>query len=182
MSDNGKSEGYGRWPITKHEEITASINEYRLSGYSPIEISKKVNYDLDLVNKKLDILNQRDLETGSDVDANQRRRELDLQYLQIVKSLKELIVDLSDKKDARLKIECHKTIKEVISERARLWQIDGNNKGNADIRMNNVENAVIISGNLDKKTVNLFADVISGKKTMAEIDGTIVDTTTTKDS
>lgn len=156
-----ENDGRGAWPLEKSLEIEGKIDEYRLKGYSIADIVKETNYTKELVSQKMVLLEKMDQDVGEKVNISAKKRELDLQYLQLIKELKQWTTDLSDDQ-IKNKLECQKLVKEIISERAKLWSINGQVSSGASIRMNNVEN-VILGGNLNKKQLNVIGDIIAGK-------------------
>ena len=163
----GQTKGRGRWDLAKGDQIEDTVDSFRLKGYSITDIVEKTNYTKELVNQKLTFLEKRDEDVGNNTNLNAKKRELDLQYLQLIKELKEWTEDL-DSDQIKNKIECQKLIKEIITERSKLWSIDGKVTSSANIRMNNVEN-VILGGNLSKKQLNVIGDIIAGKIKPEEI-------------
>lgn len=159
----------GRPTLEMEKDWEAQIDLLRLSGYQPSEIQKRVGLAIEKINKKIDILERRDVDFAEKADLGQKKRELDLQYLYLIRELRETIVVLSDTKDVKFKIECQRLIKEIISDRAKLWSIgSGNGGGTSTVRMQNVEN-VVLGGSLNKKQLNLIGDIIAGKRKPEEI-------------
>lgn len=142
-------------------EIEGTIDQLRLKGWSVADIVGKTTYTKELVTQKMVLLEKMDQDVGEKINVSAKKRELDLQYLQLIKELKQWAEDLSDDQ-IKNKLECQKLVKEIISERAKLWSINGAVSSVANIRMNNVEN-VILGGNLNKKQLNVIGDIIAGK-------------------
>ena len=144
-----ENETRGRWERDKELEIEGNIDELRLDGYSDADIQKKLPYSKELIVTKRELLEKRDKIVGEETDQAAKKRELDLQYLKLIKTVKETIESLSVE-ETRLKIEGQKLIREIISDRAKLWSVDGKPGASTQIRMNNVEN-VVLGGTLSKK-------------------------------
>ena len=164
---NEENETRGRWERDKELEIEGNIDELRLDGYSDADIQKKLPYSKELILTKRELLEKRDKIVGEETDQAAKKRELDLQYLKLIKTVKETIEGLSVE-ETRLKLEGQKLIKEIISDRAKLWSVDGKPGASTQIRMNNVEN-VVLGGTLSKKQLNVIGDIISGKVNPEEI-------------
>ena len=162
-----ENETRGRWERDKELEIEGNIDELRLDGYSDADIQKKMPYTKELIVTKRELLEKRDKLVGDETDTSQKKRELDLQYLKLIKTVKETVEKLSVD-ETRLKIEGLKLVKEIISDRAKLWSVDGKVGAGTSIRMNNVEN-VVLGGTLSKKQLNVIGDIISGKVSPEEI-------------
>ena len=162
-----ENETRGRWNRDKELEIEGNIDELRLDGYSDADIQKKLPYSKELIVTKRELLEKRDKLVGEETDQAAKKRELDLQYLKLIKTVKETIESLSVE-ETRLKIEGQKLIREIISDRAKLWSVDGKPGASTQIRMNNVEN-VVLGGTLSKKQLNVIGDIISGKVNPEEI-------------
>lgn len=162
-----ENETRGRWERDKELEIEGNIDELRLDGYSDADIQKKLPYSKELILTKRELLEKRDKIVGEETDQAAKKRELDLQYLKLIKTVKETIEGLSVE-ETRLKLEGQKLIKEIISDRAKLWSVDGKVGASTQIRMNNVEN-VVLGGTLSKKQLNVIGDIISGKVNPEEI-------------
>ena len=162
-----ENETRGRWERDKELEIEGNIDELRLDGYSDADIQKKLPYSKELIVTKRELLEKRDKIVGEETEQSAKKRELDLQYLKLIKTVKETIEGLSVE-ETRLKIEGQKLIREIISDRAKLWSVDGKPGASTQIRMNNVEN-VVLGGTLSKKQLNVIGDIISGKVSPEEI-------------
>ena len=162
-----ENETRGRWNRDKELEIEGNIDELRLDGYSDADIQKKLPYSKELIVTKRELLEKRDKLVGEETDQAAKKRELDLQYLKLIKTVKETIESLSVE-ETRLKIEGQKLIREIISDRAKLWSVDGKPGASTQIRMNNVEN-VVLGGTLSKKQLNVIGDISSGKVSPEEI-------------
>lgn len=157
----------GTWTVEQQLEVEGNIDDSRLDGLSDVEIQKKFAYSKELITTKRELLEKRDQLIGEKTDVSGKKRELDLQYLRLIKTVKDTIGTLSVE-DTRLKIEGHKLIKDIISDRAKLWSVDGKTSAATTIRMNNVEN-VVLGGTLSKKQLNVIGDIISGKVNPEEI-------------
>lgn len=157
----------GTWSLDQQLEVEGNIDGLRLDGYSNADIQKKFPYSKELIVSKRELLEKRDQLVGEDTNAAAKKRELDLQYLKLIKTVKETIDGLSIE-ETRLKLEGHKLVKDIISDRAKLWSVDGKTSAATTIRMNNVEN-VVLGGTLSKKQLNVIGDIISGKVTPEEI-------------
>jgi len=170
-----ENETRGRWERDKELEIEGNVDELRLDGYSDADIQKKLPYTKELIVAKRELLEKRDKLVGEETNPAAKKRELDLQYLKLIKTVKETVEGLSVE-DTRLKLEGHKLIREIISDRAKLWSVDGKAGSGTQIRMNNVEN-VVLGGTLSKKQLNVIGDIISGKVSPEEIksENTIVE-------
>lgn len=170
-----ENETRGRWERDKELEIEGNVDELRLDGYSDADIQKKLPYTKELIVAKRELLEKRDKLVGEETNPAAKKRELDLQYLKLIKTVKETVEGLSVE-DTRLKLEGHKLIREIISDRAKLWSVDGKVGSGTQIRMNNVEN-VVLGGTLSKKQLNVIGDIISGKVSPEEIksENTIVE-------
>jgi hypothetical protein len=170
-----ENETRGRWERDKELEIEGNVDELRLDGYSDADIQKKLPYTKELIVAKRELLEKRDKLVGEETNPAAKKRELDLQYLKLIKTVKETVEGLSVE-DTRLKLEGHKLIREIISDRAKLWSVDGKVGSGTQIRMNNVEN-VVFGGTLSKKQLNVIGDIISGKVSPEEIksENTIVE-------
>lgn len=155
------NETRGSWTKDENLEIESNIDDMRLDGCSNAEIQSKFPYSKELIVAKRDLLEKRDKLVGEETDPSGKKRELDLQYLRLIKTVKDAIEKLSVD-ETRIKIEGLKLVREIISDRAKLWSVDGKVSGGATIRMNNVEN-VVLGGTLSKKQLNVIGDIISGK-------------------
>lgn len=156
-----KTEKRGRWDLEKSLEVEGRVDELRLKGYSVADIVRETQYTKEVVSQKIILLEKQDQDVGETVSCSAKKRELDLQLLQLIKELKRWAEELSDDQ-IKNKLECQKLIKEIISERAKLWNINGTTPVQQNIRMNNVEN-VILGGNLNKRQLNVIGDIIAGK-------------------
>lgn len=162
-----ENETRGTWSLDQQLEIEGKIDDLRLDGYNDADIQKELPYSKELIVTKRELLEKRDKLVGEETDTSQKKRELDLQYLRLIKNVKKTIDELG-KEDSRLKLEGMKLVKEIISDRAKLWSIDGKVTAGTSIRMNNVEN-VVLGGTLSKKQLNVIGDIISGKVNPEEV-------------
>jgi hypothetical protein len=162
----------GRLSKVAEERILAGIDEMRLFGYSPVTIHEKVGRNIDEVHKKLQLLEKRDSEDAGKDKGRARKREIDLQYLQIIKQMKTMA---DQTLEDETKIECYKIIRDTVGLRAKLWGVDkGDTTSDRAIKMGNVE-TVMIGGDLNKQTFNLIADIIAGKTKPKEfIEGEVI--------
>jgi hypothetical protein len=164
---DSENETRGPWTLDQQLEVEGNIDDMRLDGYSDADIQKKYPYTKELIVAKRNLLEERDKLIGSETDASAKKRELDLQYLKLIKTVKEM-VDKMSTEESRLKVEALKLVKDIISDRAKLWNVNGVPSASTTIRMNNVEN-VVLGGTLSKKQLNVIGDIISGKVSPEEI-------------
>lgn len=149
----------GRPTREEYTSLLATIDDLRLKGHPLTSVSTQVKKDLLDVRDKIAYLERLDATVGLEAKPTQKKREIDLQYLLVMRKLHE-IADAIDEKSV-VKIECYKVIKDLVGLRSKLWQVDAGTP-NVNIKMGNVEN-VVLGGNIDKRKLNLIGDLLAGK-------------------
>ena len=147
-------------PVGKEEaelSLLSQIDELRLKGYSVFEIAKQLKFDIAILKEKMSQLERWDSNVAENADTFQKRREIDLQYMMLLKNVYKFADDL-DETRAMAKSNLYKTIKEVIFERSKLWE------EKEKVTVNVGRGAQIaVGGNIDNRQFNLLGDVLSGK-------------------
>ena len=119
-----ENETRGKWSRDEELEIECNIDALRLDGYSNAEIQERYPYSKSLIEQKRELLKMSDKVVGEETEIPAKKRELDLQYLRLIKTVKETIGSLGTE-DTRLKLEGLKLVKEIVTDRAKPFIVTG---------------------------------------------------------